>query len=261
MLRLSAFPSLSAPLTAQRCEPAGRGWGLSGRPGAPAPRRRRGVGGGRGPTPAGSQRSGNRASEPPEPTSVDRQRHVPGLGLGSLLVQLLASDCCLPCCLTADAQGSSDLGPTRSLVPGGVDHEIRCEVEALSGVSQPLEVLQGPLCSALDAVEALSRPAGPPPGRGARLAAHVNGSCHWLGVFGEASRQPLLTAPNSHRISANWQLANELFGGVVGVPCGVRLLISSYISRQRAFAGSQTTEKNDPRDAATSGGLITSQDK
>lgn len=219
------------------------------------------LGEGGAPPPQARRSGGNRPAEPPEPSPVHRQGHPPSAGFSSGVLQLLTSDRCLSYCLSADAQGSSDLGPTGTFPSGGIDHEVRGDVEALSGVSQPLEVLQRLLRAALDAVEALGCPADPPPGCGACLGAHVNGSCHRLRGFGQSSRQPLLTTPNSPRITANWQLAPELFGGVLGVPSEAASLISSYISRQRVHNGPQTTEKNDPRDVGASGGLITSQEQ
>jgi hypothetical protein len=80
----------------------------------------------------------------------------------------------------------------------------------------------------------------------------------------EPAWEPGFTGPNSHRITANKQLAPELFGGVLGVPSGAAPLISSYISRRRLRNGPQvetTEDVNDPRDVGASGGLITSQDK
>src|SRR5690242_9492451 len=62
------------------------------------PRRptKEGGGEGRGPTPAGSPRSGSGpASEPPVSSWRGWQGHVPGLGLGAGGVQLLSTDRCL----------------------------------------------------------------------------------------------------------------------------------------------------------------------
>lgn len=226
----------------------------------PDARRRRAVGRGGAPPPAGSARSGSSpASEPPVSSWRGWQGHVPGLGFGADGVQLLSADRCLAGGLAADAQGATDLCPRGSFGAGGVDHRSCREVEGLSGVSQGLEVLHGPLGAALDGVERPSGPTSPPPGGGACLGAHDNASCHRIGGYREGARKPVFTHRNSTGIGANWLLARNSVEGVLGASAGPVLLISSYISRQRLPHGLLTTEKNDPRDAATSGGPITSQ--
>ena len=264
--RLLAFLSLSPVLTA--CAASLRVGGGASRV-APSGTRRptKEVGGeGRGPTPAGSTRSGGgSASEPPESSALDRQGKVPALGFGSDGVELLPADRGLSGCLAGDAQGATDLSPTGSLGACCVDHETRSGVEGFSGVSQSLEVLHRALWAALHGVEGTGGPAGPPPGDRACLGAHDNASCHRFRAAGEGRRQLTLTNSNSHGISACNLLAPNLAGGGVGASSGAGFLISSYISRQRLPHGvprvALTTEKNDPREVAASGGQITSQDK
>lgn len=89
--------------------------------------------------------SGRSASEPTEPRPPRGQRQVPLAGFGAGLVELLAAQGGLACGLAGDPECSADLGPGGSLGAGGVDHQICCGVEGVSGVSQPLEVLGGPV--------------------------------------------------------------------------------------------------------------------
>ena len=215
-----------------------------------------GVGEGRGPTPAGSPPLGRASAEPPESSPLGGQGHVPGLGFGPCDVEFLASDCGLPDCLAADVQGASNLGPGGSVCSCCVDHESRCGVEGLSGVSQGLEVLDGSLCAPGDRVEHCQRPADPPSRCAACLGAHSNRSCHRSCEFDPAPRQHQLTNANA----ANSELAPNYWGSRRRASGGCPL-ISSCISRQGHQSDALTTKKNDPRETAISGGLITSQDK
>lgn len=215
-----------------------------------------GVGEGRGPTPAGSPLLGGTSAEPSVSSPLGGQGHVPGLGFGSCVVEFLAADCCLADCLAADVQGASDLGPGGSVCSCCVDHESRCGVEGLSGVSQGLEVLNGSLWAAGDRMQRCQGPADPPSGCGACLGAHSNRSCHRSGEFDPGSGQHQLTNANA----ANSELAANCWGSRRRA-LGGRPLISSCISRQGPQPGPLTTKKNDPREVAASGGQITSQDK
>jgi hypothetical protein len=231
------------------------------------PRRptKEGGGEGRGPIPAGSPRSGGGTSaEPSEASPVDRQGQVPGLGVGSVAVELLSADRGLSGCLAADPQGAPDLGPTGSLGTGGVDHQSCGLVEGFSGVSQALEVVHGSLRSSAGGIEGADGLSDPPAGVGACLGAHVNGSCHRWGPLRESFGKQGFTPQECTGITANWQLATELSGGGVGAPPRDAPLISSCISRREHPSGSlvHTTEnESDPREVAASGGQITSQDK
>ena len=171
----------------RRGEPAGRGWGLSGRPFGDPPPDEGGRWGGAGPHPRRLAAIRRRhVPEPPEAPLTHRQGQVPGLGLGSGAVQLLPADRGLSSGLAADAQGTPDLGPTGSLGTGGVDHASRCGVQGLSGVSQALEVLHGSLRTSAGGLQGADGLSDPPAGVGACLGAHVNGSCHRCGPFREA---------------------------------------------------------------------------
>jgi hypothetical protein len=242
---------------ALRCAASLRGGGGASRVAPSGTRRptKEGVGEGRGPTPAGSPRLGRSSAEPPESPALDRQGHVPGLGFGACGVEVMASLGCLSGGLAADAEGASDVGPGRSLGSCCVDHESRCGVEAGSGVSQGLEVLDGPLWAAGEGLERGQGPADPPSGCGACLGAHVNGSCHRSVELHPVACEFRLRNANC----ANRQLAAN-YRGSRRRALGVVALISSCISRHGHPRAALTTKKNDPRETAISGGQITSQE-
>ena len=184
---------------------------------------------------------------------------MPPLRFGAVGCEDLAALVGLSSCLAGDAQGSSDLGPARTVCACCVDHETRCRVEGLSGVSQPLEVLHGPLWAASGRAQGLDRPTDPPPGMGAGLRAHgrrVNRNCRLLEAVTGARSETLVFTRNSISSDSNIAFRSDRSRRA----SGARSLISSYISRREHPNGplDQTTEnENDPREAGTSGGQIT----
>jgi hypothetical protein len=203
--------------------------------------------------------SGCSASEPSEARPSYRQGQVPLTGFGAGLVELVAAQGGLACCLAGDPEGSADVCPGGSFGAGGVDHQICCGVQGVSGVSEPLEVLGGPLGAGAGRGQGVDGPGDPPPGVGAGGGAHrrIVNRCFRAGnrspAAGRKCRFPAVDKPLavvSNRKSGEW-LAARL---------GDAPLISSYITgpaRPRAVLAALTENANDPREAATSGGLDT----
>lgn len=175
-------------------------------------------------------------------------------------VEDLAALVGLSSCLPGDSEGSSDVGPAGSLGAGRVDHQTRGDVEGFSGVSQPLEVVHRPLSAAADGAQGVDRASDPPAGVCAGLGAHnrsVNRNCHRSNSIG--GRRPEMSVHNARNsVSGDSNIGSPATGRRRA--WGARALISSYISRRGRpkLAQPETTENaKDPREAATSGGQIT----
>lgn len=204
--------------------------------------------------------SGSPPWQPPETWPPDRQGQVPAREFDALGVELLTADAGLSRGLTGDPQGCADLPPRSPLGAGCVRHQIRGSIQRVAGVSQSREVLYGSLRSAPGGVEGGHGPADPPTRVGAGLGAHrrsVNRYCRPSRMLD--NHQPE-TSVHTERNSANCCKHFDIESSPLGAPGPGRSLISSYISRRRCPYGPspETTKKtNDPREAATSGGLIT----
>lgn len=92
-------------------------------------------------------------------------------------------------CLSRDPECAPNLGVGRSAAPSSLGREVDCGQDAVSGVSQSLELDQGTLGAAHRALELLRRTVHLPSGERAFLGAHVNGCCHRSAPLEQTGRQ------------------------------------------------------------------------
>lgn len=186
---------------------------------------------------------------------MERERESPLLGLGAGLVESEPADLSLSGALTGDLERSSDLGPAGTLDSSGVDQQIRCPAQGLMGVSQALQVVQGPLGPGLRGLECLDGSAGVPARLSAFLGAHDNTDCHLEGRSGVVWATTRVDRKGSERpltiVSTAFSWAVGRRGG------GDTHLISSFIFRKAQVRAGFYREMNDPRDVGASGGLAT----
>lgn len=237
------------------CLAAGVGVGLLGSPlRGPGSPTKEGSWGAAGPHPPGE--SGCAPGEPAPPGSTLRNGLSPGarFGLGDL--ELDAAQLCLSDGLATDSKRGPDLRPVRALGPGGVNHAVGGQVDPLTGVSQGLEVLQGPLGTSTQPGEDLGGSSRLPASVGAFLGAHegtVNRCSPAMGGNSGVRSSTLIDADNSPSNGACSVLAPDC----LGAPSVSQPLISSYIFQDPALAGpgsTSTQNRNDPREVAASGG-------
>lgn len=183
---------------------------------------------------------------------------MPPLRFGAGSCEDLTALVGLPGCLPGDPEGSSDLGPTGSLSACCVDHETRCELEGLSGVSQPLKVLHRPLRAASSAAQGVDGPRHPPtrvsPGFGAHEGMKTDVADIASAIHGVGRKRCLLIANSAcsqlprefgNRRRGRAFVALREFGGGMSGNSGLAWpgLVPTERPRTVAAAGVVTTDQ------------------
>ena len=184
---------------------------------------------------------------------------MPPLRFGAGSCEYLTALVGLPGCLPGDPEGSSDLGPTGSLSACCVDHETRCEVEGLSGVSQPLKVLHRPLRPASSAAQGVDGPRHPPTRVGPGFGAHEGMKTDVADIpwtVGGARRKRRLPIA----IFACYQLAPEFGNRRHGRAFVARREFGGGMSGNSGLAGPELVPMERPRAVAAAGVVTTDQE-